>query len=162
MKTFYGGYMKIGSEKVVSIDYTLKDSEGSILDSSEGKEPLSFIYGNGSIIRGLENELEGKEKGDSFSVSVEPKDGYGEYDESMMFEVGKEQFQNSAEIEKGMQVQAQNSEGQVQILTVMDVEEDKVILDANHPLAGKVLHFDVAVTEVREASKEELDHGHVH
>ncbi len=154
--------MKIESDKVVSIDYTLKDDQGSVIDTSNERGPLSFIYGSGSIIPGLETELEGREKGDSFSVTVEPKDGYGEYDDSMMFEVGKDQFQDSSQIEEGMQVQAQNNQGQVQILTVKSIGDEKVTLDANHPLAGQKLFFDVSVTDVRDATKEELDHGHVH
>jgi len=154
--------MKIETDKVVSIDYTLKDDQGTVIDTSNERGPLSFIFGNGTIIPGLENELEGKEKGDSFSVTVEPKDGYGEYDDSMMFEVGKDQFQDSSQIEEGMQVQAQNNQGQIQILTVKDIGDEKVTLDANHPLAGQKLFFDVSVTDVRNATEEELDHGHVH
>src|SRR6056297_902639 len=120
-----GGIMTIGADKVVSIDYTLKNDEGEILDTSEGREPLAFIFGSGGIIPGLENELEGKAEGDELSVTVGPKDGYGEYDESMMVEVKKEQFQDAGQIEEGMQVQGQNSAGQVQIFTVKTIEEDK-------------------------------------
>jgi FKBP-type peptidyl-prolyl cis-trans isomerase SlyD len=154
--------MKIQNDKVVSIDYTLKDDSGEVLDTSQEREPLAFIFGSGNIIPGLENALEGKEKGEELSVTVEPKEGYGEYDESLMFEVGKEQFQDASQIQEGMQVQAQNSNGQVQIFTIKDIGDEKVTLDANHPLAGQTLHFDVAVSEVRDASDEELDHGHVH
>ncbi len=154
--------MKIENDKVVSIDYTLKDDSGEVLDTSQDREPLAFIYGSGNIIPGLENALEGKEKGEELSVTVEPKDGYGEYDESLMFEVGKEQFQDPSQIQEGMQVQAQNSNGQVQIFTIKSIGDEKVQLDANHPLAGQTLHFDVAVSDVREATKEEIDHGHVH
>lgn len=154
--------MKIEADKVVSIDYTLKDDQGTVIDTSNERGPLSFIFGSGTIIPGLENELEGREKGDSFSVTVEPKDGYGEYDDSMMFEVGKDQFQDSSQIEEGMQVQAQNNQGQVQILTVKSIGDENVTLDANHPLAGQKLFFDVSVTDVRDATEEEIDHGHVH
>lgn len=154
--------MKIEADKVVSIDYTLKDDQGTVIDTSNERGPLSFLFGSGTIIPGLENELEGKEKGDSFSVTVEPKEGYGEYDDTMMFEVGKDQFQDSSQIEEGMQVQAQNNQGHVQILTVKSIGDEKVTLDANHPLAGQKLFFDVSVTDVREASEEEIDHGHVH
>ena len=154
--------MKIEENKVVSIDYTLKNDQGEVIDSSEGNEPLSFIYGKGNIITGLEAELVGKTVGDEVSVSIEPKDGYGEYDENMMFEVGKNQFQDISKIEEGMQVQGQTGDGQVQVFTIKSVEDDKVVLDANHPLAGFTLHFDVAVTEIRDATPEELDHGHVH
>lgn len=154
--------MKIEADKVVSIDYTLKDDKGEVLDTSEGKEPLSFIFGNGSIISGLENALEGKTEGESLSVVVDPKEGYGEYSDSMIFEVGKEQFQDASQISEGMQVQGQDANGQIQIFTIKTIGDEKVTLDANHPLAGQTLHFDVAVTEVRDATEEELDHGHVH
>lgn len=154
--------MTIEKDRVVSIDYTLKNDNGEVLDTSDGREPLSFIFGSGSIIPGLENELKGKAAGEEFSVTVAPEDGYGEYDESMMFEVSKEQFQDSNQIQEGMQVQGQNSAGQVQIFTVKTIGDEKVTLDANHPLAGEKLHFDVAVKTVRDATPEELDHGHVH
>ena len=154
--------MKIQNDKVVSIDYTLKDDSGEDLDNSQDREPLAFIFGSGNIIPGLENALEGKEQGEELSVTVEPKEGYGEYDESLMFEVGKEQFQDASQIQEGMQVQAQNSNGQVQIFTIKSIGDEKVTLDANHPLAGQTLHFDVAVSEVRDATEEEIDHGHVH
>ncbi len=154
--------MKIQNDKVVSIDYTLKDDSGEVLDTSQEREPLAFIFGSGNIIPGLENALEGKEQGEELSVTVEPKEGYGEYDDSLMFEVGKEQFQDASQIQEGMQVQAQNSNGQVQIFTIKSIGDEKVTLDANHPLAGQTLHFDVAVSEVRDATEEEIDHGHVH
>ncbi len=154
--------MKIEEDKVVSIDYTLKDDQGQVLDSSEENGPLSFIYGNGNIITGLETALEGKTVGDEVSVNVEPKDGYGEYDEKMIFEVDKNQFQDVSKVSEGMQVQGQTADGQVQVFTVKTVGDDKVTLDANHPLAGYTLHFDVAVTDIRDATPEELDHGHVH
>ena len=154
--------MKIEADKVVSIDYTLKDDQGQVIDTSQDREPLSFIFGNGSIISGLEDALEGKEKGDKLSVTVEPGDGYGEYDADRIFEVGKEQFQDPSQIHEGMQVQAQDDKGQVQIFTIKTIGDEKVTLDGNHPLAGQTLYFDVAVTEVRDASSEELDHGRVH
>jgi len=154
--------MKIADDKVVSINYTLTDDKGTVIDSSKGRGPLSFIFGTGSIIPGLENELAGREKGQEFSVTIEPKEAYGEYDDSMMFEVAREQFQDASQVIEGMQVQAQNSQGQVQVFTVKSISEEKVKLDGNHPLAGQTLHFDVEVMEVRDASKEEIDHGHVH
>lgn len=154
--------MKIEADKVVSIDYTLKNDQGEVLDTSEGNGPLSFIHGSGNIISGLEAALEGKTSGDELSVSIEPKDAYGEYDESKMFEVGKTQFQDPAKVEAGMQVQGQTADGQVQVFTIKSVGDEKVTLDANHPLAGETLHFDVAVSDVRDASPEELEHGHVH
>jgi FKBP-type peptidyl-prolyl cis-trans isomerase SlyD len=154
--------MQISDKHVVSMNYTLKDDQGVVLDTSENRDPLQFIVGSGMIIPGLEKELHGKEKGDTLSVTVEPKDGYGEYDETQMVTVTKGQFQEGLDIKTGMQVQAQSPDGAIQILTVKEVEGDNVTLDANHPLAGQTLHFDVQVEDVREATEEELEHGHVH
>lgn len=154
--------MEIGKDKVVSIDYTLKDDQGEVLDTSQDRDPLSFIFGNGTIIKGLENALEGKETGDEVSVNIGPQDGYGEYDESLIVDVPKEKFQDPDNLQEGMQVQAQSQDGQVQILTVKEIKDETVTLDANHPLAGQNLHFDVKVAEVRDATQEELDHGHAH
>lgn len=154
--------MKIAEKLVVSMDYTLKNDSGEVLDTSEGKGPLRFIFGAGMIIPGLEKELMGKEAGDAIDVSVQPADGYGEYDESRIIEVGKEQFQEDSDMQVGMQVQAQDPEGHQIIFTVKSISEDKVTLDGNHPLAGQVLNFSVIIGEVREAAEEELEHGHVH
>ena len=154
--------MQISDKHVVSMNYTLKDDQGTVLDTSENREPLQFIVGAGMIIPGLEKELQGREKGDTLSVTLEPKDGYGEYDPTQMIDVSKSQFQEGLEINAGMQVQAQNPDGQVQILTIKDVKDDTVTLDANHPLAGQTLHFDVLIDDVRKATDEELEHSHVH
>ena len=154
--------MKIAEKLVVSMDYTLKNNSGEILDTSEGKGPLRFIFGSGMIIPGLEKELEGKAAGDTLDVTVQPADGYGEYDEKRIIEVGKDQFPEDTDIQEGMQVQAQDPEGRQIIFTVNSIADDKVTLDGNHPLAGEVLNFSVTIGDVRNATKEELDHGHVH
>lgn len=154
--------MKIEKDAKVRIDYTLKNDAGEVLDTSDGREPLAFLQGNGQIIPGLESALEGKEAGESFSVSITPEDGYGSYDEELVFDVPKDRFQGQDGIETGMQVQAQLQDGSTQVLTVRAIADDQVTLDANHPLAGETLHFDVKIAEVSEATKEELDHGHAH
>ena len=154
--------MQVKKDKVVSFNYTLKNDNGDVIDTSEKREPLSVLQGSGSIIPGLENALEGKEKGDAFSVSLEAGEGYGEYDDQLIFSVPKDRFQDAANLSVGTQVQAQNENGGIQIFTVKEIDEENVILDANHPLAGEKLHFDVSVEEVRDASKEEKDHGHAH
>ena len=154
--------MQVDKDKVVSIDYTLKDDKGEVIDTSEGREPLAFIYGSGSIIPGLEKALEGKTPGDDLKVTVEPEEGYGEYNDQLIVEVSKDNFEEGAEINEGMQVQATKSDGSAQILTVKDIADETVTLDANHPLAGETLHFDVEITDVREATPEELEHGHAH
>jgi FKBP-type peptidyl-prolyl cis-trans isomerase SlyD len=153
--------MQIATHKVVSIHYTLTSDEGDILDSSEGQEPLTYLHGLGNIIPGLESALTGRAVGDKFTVSVAPAEGYGERDDAMVQSVPKNAFQGVDEILPGMQFQAQSPEG-MQLLTVIGVEGDDVILDGNHPMAGLNLNFTVEITEIRDATREELDHGHVH
>ncbi len=153
--------MQISKDKVVAINYTLRDSEGEVLDASPEGEPLQYVHGAGNIIPGLENALEGKEPGDDLSVTVPPEEAYGERDDRLQQDVPLEMFQGVDKVEPGMRFQAQ-TEGGTQIVTVAAVEDDKVTVDANHPLAGQTLSFEVNVSEVREASDEELEHGHVH
>ena len=153
--------MQIANNKVVSIHYKLSNDDGDILDSSEGQEPLAYLHGLGNIIPGLENALSGRALGDKFSVTVAPADGYGERDNEMVQSVPKSAFQGVDQILPGMQFQAQSPEG-MQLVTVIDVDGDEVILDGNHPMAGITLTFDVEVTEIRDATAEELEHGHVH
>lgn len=153
--------MQIANNKVVSIHYKLTNDEGSILDSSEGQEPLAYLHGLGNIIPGLENALTGRAVGDKFTVTIPPADGYGERDNEMVQSVPKSAFQGVDQIGPGMQFQAQSPDG-MQLVTVIDVDGDEVILDGNHPMAGITLTFDVEVTEIRDATAEELDHGHVH
>ncbi len=154
--------MTVTKDRVVSINYTLTDDEGQVLDSSEGREPLSYIQGVGAIIPGLEQALEGREQGENVSVSLSPEDAYGDYNEELIVNVPKERFPEPEQLEVGGQVQAQTADGGVQILTVAEIGNEEVTLDANHPLAGQGLHFEVSIEQVRDATEEELDHGHVH
>ena len=153
--------MTISDNSVASFHYTLTDSSGQVLDSSEGKEPLSYLHGAGNIIPGLEKELAGKNVGDKLNVSVPPAEGYGERDERMIQELPASMFSGVEKIEAGMEFHAQTEQG-TQIVRVHAVEGDKVTVDGNHPLAGMSLNFDVEITEVRDATQEEKDHGHVH
>lgn len=153
--------MQIEHQKVVSIHYTLTNEDGQVLDSSENQEPLAYIHGHGNIIPGLENALAGLRKGEKLKVTVAPADGYGERDESMVQAVPRSAFQGVDDITPGMQFQAQSPEG-IQLVTVVSVSGDEVTLDGNHPMAGITLIFDVEITDVRDATAEELDHGHVH
>ena len=153
--------MQIANHKVVSIHYTLTNDEGDVLDSSKGQDPLAYLHGFGNIISGLENALSGRSLGDKFTVSIAPAEGYGERDNEMVQSVPKSAFQGVDEILPGMQFQAQSPDG-MQLVTVIDVDGDEVILDGNHPMAGMTLNFEVEVTEVRDATAEELEHGHVH
>lgn len=153
--------MVIEKDRVVTIDYKLQDSSGQVIDSSEGSAPLVYIHGNENIITGLEKHLVGKQAGDKVSCVVPAKEGYGERDDSLVFKVTKAEFGDGAEIEEGMQFEA-HGEGGAQIVTVVSIAGDEVTIDANHPLAGEELHFTVDVKEVREATPEELAHGHMH
>lgn len=153
--------MKISQNKVASIEYTLTDDSGDVLDTSVGGEPLAYIHGMGNIIPGLEAALEGKEVGDSLKVTVAPEDGYGEQNDALVQQVPREMFQGVDEIEIGMQFHAQTAQG-LTVITVTEVVEDLITVDGNHPLAGKTLNFDVKVVDVRDATEEELEHGHAH
>ena len=153
--------MQIAKDKVASIDYKLTDDAGSILDSSEGREPLFYLHGNGNLIAGLEEALEGKASGENLQVTIPPEKGYGIRNDALIQDVEKAMFQGVDNVEAGMQFQAQTEAG-VQVFTVVSVEGESVKIDGNHPLAGETLHFDVTVREVRDATNEELEHGHVH
>ena len=152
--------MKVEKNKVVTIQYTLKDEKGSVLDSTEKGNPFLYIQGHQNIIPGLESELEGKGKGDVFNVTISPKDGYGETNPNLVQEIPKDQFPEPSEIQEGMQFQADTPVGPM-ILTVLEILESAIKVDGNHPLAGKDLHFEVKVVDVRDATPEEIDHGHV-
>lgn len=154
--------MQIADDKAVAIDYTLRNDEGEVLDSSEGAEPLVYLHGCGNIIPGLEQALNGKQAGDSLEVSIEPEQGYGEYQAELVATLSRSMFEGVDELEPGMQFHASAPDGGMQIVTVREVEGDDVIVDGNHPLAGQRLHFQVKVVEVRDATAEELEHGHVH
>ena len=154
--------MKIEKNKVVSIDYKLTNNKNEIIDTSEGREPLAYLHGNGNLIPGLEKALEGKAGGDTLKVSIPPEEGYGVRDDSKRTEIPRNVFKDVDEVKPGMQFQARGPQGGVELLTVVSVADDKVTIDANHPLAGETLNFDVTVREVREPSAEELAHGHVH
>lgn len=153
--------MKIANETVVTIDYTLTGDDGRVIDSSAGGDPLAYVHGVGSIVAGLEAALEGKSAGDSVAVKVAPGEGYGEHDPDLVRVATREQFQGIAEIEVGMQFRA-GSENESMVVTVVAVEGDQVTLDANHPLAGLNLNFDVKIVGVRAATAVEIEHGHPH
>ena len=153
--------MEIAKDRIVTIDYTLTGETGQVLDTSEGREPLSYLHGAGNIIPGLENALEGKAAGEQVKVSVPPDQGYGPRDETLVQAVPRNAFAGVPNVAPGMQFQANTNSGP-RIITIRDVRDDQVTIDANHPLAGATLNFDVSVKDVREASPEELAHGHVH
>lgn len=149
----------IGDKLVVSMHYKLTDDEGTVIDSSEGAKPMTYLHGASNIIPGLEKELTGKSEGSKLQVKVEPAEGYGEIMDEMVHTVDKSAF-NGTEVEAGMSFQAQSPEGDTQQITIKAVDGDQVTIDANHPLAGVTLNFDVEIVSVREATEEELANGH--
>ena len=154
--------MNIGQDKVVLIHYTLTNDQGEVIDSSSGGDPLAYLHGQGNIIPGLEKALEGKQAGDKLDVKVAPGEGYGERDDKLVQQVPRRAFSGAKDVQPGMQFHAQTSGGQMRVVTVTRVVGDMVTVDGNHPLAGENLNFAVEVTEVRDATEEELSHGHVH
>jgi len=153
--------MTIAKHKVVAIDYKLTDGQGNLIDTSEGQGPLYYIQGIGNLIPGLESKLEGRNIGDQLQVVVAPKDAYGEKMDNLLQVVPRAQFENADQIEVGMQFEVEAEGGEI-VVTVTKVDADNVTVDGNHPLAGVELHFDVTVKEIRDASQEEIAHGHVH
>lgn len=153
--------MQIAPHKVVLIHYTLTNDEGDVLDSSGENEPLAYVHGLGNIISGLEEALTGRAVGDSFQVSVPPEEAYGLRDDELVQAAPRSAFEGVDEILPGMQFHAESSDG-MQVVTVLEVLDEEIILDGNHPMAGLTLHFNVEVVEIRDATEEELEHGHVH
>ena len=151
-----------GDDKVVTIHYTLRDDDGDIIDTSMGGEPLDYLHGHGGIVPGLEAALAGKHAGEKFNVSVKPADGYGEASGSQPKPVPREAFPEDLEIEVGMQFFAQGPNDEPVPVWIASVDDKTVLIDFNHPLAGQTLHFDVEVVGVRDATAEEIDHGHPH
>jgi FKBP-type peptidyl-prolyl cis-trans isomerase SlyD len=154
--------MQIEKNKVATIDYTLTNPQGQVLDTSKGAAPLSYLHGVGGIIPGLETALEGKSMGEQVSVTIAPEHAYGARNEQLVQEIPRQAFQGVQEIRPGMQFRAQGPNGQQTTVAVISVTDDSVKVDANHPLAGITLKFDVNIVGVRDATPDELAHGHVH
>lgn len=154
--------MEIAENKIVGIEYTLTDPEGEVIDSSQGRGPLAYVHGKGGIIPGLEEALAGKRVGDELKVVVPPEKAYGPRQDQLLNRVPKEIFKGQLDFELGLQFPVQDQAGKTRTVTIVHIEEESVILDANHPLAGVELTFDVKVVDVREATEEELSHGHSH
>jgi FKBP-type peptidyl-prolyl cis-trans isomerase SlyD len=155
--------MRVEEHAVVLIHYVLTNDDKEVLDSSEGQDPLAYLHGTGHLIPGLEAQLLGKTAGDKLDVTVQPGDGYGEFNEELVQVVPSDVFDGVESIELGMQFQTSNEDcSGGETITVVSVENDEVTIDGNHTLAGVTLHFAVDIIEVREATAEELEHGHVH
>lgn len=147
--------MVIEQNKMVAIHYTLTDDNGTVLDTSRSGNPLAYVHGNGYLIPGLEKELEGKSEGDKFNAVISPEEGYGVYDDRLIATLSRERFDLPGDIEVGMQFQVGTPAGPT-IVRVIKVDGDNITIDGNHELAGKTLHFDVEVVEIRELTEEEL------
>ncbi len=153
--------MQIAERTVASFHYTLTDDAGTVLDSSAGHEPMAYLHGAGNIVPGLEKAMAGRAAGDRFDVVVAPEEGYGTPNDLLVQTVPLEAFQGVDQVEPGMQFTAQTPQGPLSVV-VTQVQDGMVTVDGNHPLAGKALHFAIEVVEVRDASLEEVMHGHVH
>ena len=153
--------MQVADNMAVSIHYTLTNDDGEVLDSSIGDEVLVYLHGGGNIISGLEKALHGKATGDKFNVRIAPEDAYGELMEEMIQVISRDMFEGIDNIEVGMQFHADVSSG-TGVVTVVNIEDDDITIDGNHPLAGLALTFDVEVIDVRPATEEEAAHGHIH
>ena len=154
--------MKVGKDKVVLMHYTLKNDAGDIIDSSDGADPLPFLQGHGNIIPGLESALEGSKVGDKLEVSIKPEEGYGVRMKDAIQEIPSSALKGVDEVKVGMQLQSQDKDGNAFLVTVTKIDDDKITVDGNHPLAGQTLHFSVSIESIRKAEAEELSHGHVH
>lgn len=153
--------MIIDNNKVITLNYTLKDNEGKLIDESNDGS-FCYLHGADNIIPGMEQALHGKSKNDQLQLTLEPDEAYGEYNDDLTQVVDRSMFDSSDTIEVGMQFHAQSESGQVIMITVTNVDGDKVTIDGNHPLAGEILNYDITVVDVRDATDDEISHGHVH
>ncbi|EQC47904.1 peptidylprolyl isomerase [Bacteriovorax sp. Seq25_V] len=151
----------ISDNKIIEIHFTLTDDNGETLDSSTGEGPLAYLHGAENIVPGLEKVLLGKKVGDKFNASIPPEEAYGILQEDLLQTLPKSEFGDDADkIQVGDEFEVETEDGQIVIVTAVEVNDDHVLVDGNHPLAGETLHFDIEVISVREASEEELEHGH--
>ncbi|GAB4530004.1 MAG: peptidylprolyl isomerase [Anaerolineales bacterium] len=151
----------VSDDVVVSLDYTLQ-VDGEVIDSTSGSKPIEFLQGHGNIISGLEEALYDMKVNDSKHVIIAPEDGYGQIDEDAIIDVPIEEFPPEINLQPGVTLQVQDNDGHVMLAKIVNVADETVVLDFNHPLASKELHFDVKVVGLRAATKEEMEHGHVH
>ena len=147
---------------VVSMSYRLTNDAGEELDRAEKAEPFTYLHGVGQIVPGLQDALEGLKIGDKRSVVLQPEEAYGDVNEQLRITVDRSDFPPNVSIAPGMQFMADMGQGQQMVFTVTDVDGDAISVDGNHPLAGETLHFDVEIIGIREATQEEMAHGHAH
>lgn len=144
------------------INYVLRDDEGEIIDQSEKNDPLGYLHGHNNLVPGLEKTLAGKAKGDSFKVRVAAEEGYGAYDDSLVRSVEKKHFETEGELEIGMRFQLDTPDGETLVFQLTELNGDHVTIDGNHPLAGVALNFEIQIVDIRDASQDEITHGHMH
>jgi FKBP-type peptidyl-prolyl cis-trans isomerase SlyD len=152
----------IKKDMVVSLCYRLTNGSGEVLDEADSADPFSYLHGHQQVIPGMEEGLEGLKQGDKKKLTILPEDGYGEINEKLKITLNKDVFPKDFPMEAGMQFQADLGNGQKSVFTIKEIKEKEVMVDGNHPLAGETLNFDIEVLEVRQATKEELEHGHSH
>lgn len=152
----------IAKNQVVSFHYTLKDKEGKQIDSSVGGDPMLYLHGHGNIVPGLEAEMESKKVGDKLKVHVPPEKGYGQYDSERRFCIERSHLPADVELQPGMVLELHAEDGEHLMAAIVAVDKKLIEVDANHPMAGVDLHFEVEIMAIRSASPEEIEHGHVH
>ncbi len=152
----------IENGKVVDLGYTLRNGEGEVLDEADAADAFTYLHGTQQIVPGLESALQGLKVGDKKKVVVSPAEGYGELDPTLKMSVKRSQFPDGEELEEGAMFETENEDGDPVVFTVESIEGDRIHVDGNHPLAGETLHFDVEVLKIRDATSEELEHGHAH
>jgi FKBP-type peptidyl-prolyl cis-trans isomerase SlyD len=153
--------MQVAKDKVVTAKYVLKSVEGQVLDASSDDQPMTYLHGSGEILKGLETVLEGKVAGDQCSITLKADDAYGQPTEDLVQVVEKEMFSDMDDLAVGTVFHAETEEGVLEY-EVVKIDGEKVTIDGNHPLAGEDLSFEIEITEVRDATSEELEHGHAH
>ncbi len=151
----------VADDMVVTLEYTVK-VDGEVVDSSDDHEPIEFLQGHGQVIGGLEKHLYGVALGESKSFVVSPRDGYGDRDPDAMADIPRSEFPDEIPLEPGVELQMEDEDGDIMNAVIVTAGEQTVQLDFNHPLAGKELHFSVQVIGLRQATSEELEHGHAH
>ena len=153
--------MKIGKDVVVGLIYQSKLESGTVIDQAVQEEPLEYVHGYYHILSGLETALEGKDLGDSFTVTLPPEEAYGEYNDALVQRVSTEELQEVDKIEVGMRFLAETEEGEIPV-EVTEIDGDDVVVDGNHTFAGQTLTFDIEVVSLRPATEQEIAHGHAH
>ncbi len=154
--------MQITDHKVVSFHYTLTNDAGEVVDTTSGGEALPYLHGEQEIVAGLEKALEGKSVGDKLNITLDAADAYGDMDSSLIEVVSAELFEGVEKLEAGMEFETELDNGDDEFVRIVSIDGDNVTIDGNHPLAGQKLTFDVEITDIRDATEEELKHGHVH